>query len=231
MRAAVFFTPAPDSELARLAAAWLGRDAFGGHVARFEHPDRAALVAEPARYGFHATLRAPFELADGVDLDAVARRLTLFCAERPAPVIHRLILAQLDAFLALVPSDTEPNLAELEADVLTAFEPLRAPLDAAGIAKRRPDRLSQRQAEHLHSWGYPYVLDKFRFHMTLTGPLPEGADDVRRELNEHFADVLGRPLPLDGLALFVESTPGASFYVHTFQPFGLPPTHQIEQAP
>ena len=225
MRAAIFYTPAPGSALARLAADWLGRDAFTGHA----HPidaGRAAIVAEPARYGFHATLKAPFRLAEDTDVVAVARHLETFCAERAGPTIGRLTLARLGPFFALVPAEPEPAVATLEADVLRGFEPFRAPLGAAEIAKRRPDRLTPRQLEHLHRWGYPFVLDAFRFHMTLTGPLhgDADADAVARHLRTRFADALDRPLPLDGLALFVEREPGAPFRVHTFQPFGLPPT-------
>ncbi len=230
MRAAIFYTPAPDGALARLAAGWLGRDAFTGAAAS-QDPSHRLLVAEPARYGFHATLKAPFRLAEGTALEGVARQLRSFCAGRAGPTIRRLTLAQLGPFFALVPADPEPGLATLEADALRSFEPYRAPLDAAAIARRRPDRLTPRQLEHLHRWGYPFVLDEFRFHMTLTGPLREGAAAVRRDLEAHFAEVLGRPLPLDGLALFVEPEPGAPFRVHAYHPFGLPPAPQPATVP
>ena len=226
MRAAIFYTPAPGSALAELAAGWLGRDAFTGAAAS-QDPKRVPIVAEPARYGFHATLKAPFRLAVGADIATVAGRLQAFCAERAAPTIRRLTLAQLGPFFALVPAEPEPAkpepaLATLEADALRAFEPYRAPLDAGEIARRRPDRLTLRQLEHLHRWGYPFVLDAFRFHMTLTGSLHEGQQAVRRNLEAHFADVLGRPLTLDGLGLFVEPEPGAPFRVHAYHPFGPP---------
>ncbi len=230
MRLAVFYTPAPGDALARLAADWLGRDAFAGH-ARPADPARDPIVAEPARYGFHATLKAPFRLAVGAEVDAVAGRLETFCAERAGPTIRRLALAQLGSFFALVPADPEPGLASLEADVLRTFEPFRAPLDAAAIARRRPDRLTSRQLEHLHRWGYPFVLDAFRFHMTLTGPLGEGAESVRRDLEAHFTEALDRPLALDGLALFVEPEPGAPFHVHAYHPFASSPTLQPAPVP
>ena len=220
MRAAVYFTPALGSELARLAAAWLGRDAFTGQTTRAADPERDSWVAEPARYGFHATLKAPFRLADGIDVEAVAARLGTFCADRPRPTVGRLVLARLGAFFALVPADVEPTLADLEADILHAFEPFRAPLGAAEIETRRPERLTERQRRSLHRWGYPFVLDEFRFHMTVTGPVPEREDHVARALENHFAAVLGRPLALDGLGLFVEPEPGAPFHVHAFHPFG-----------
>lgn len=220
MRAAVYAAPAPDSTLGRLAAAWLGRDAFTGEPTRGADPERDLLVAEPARYGFHATLRAPFRPKPGIDFDALSSRLEAFCAARHAPVIRTLALAQLGAFYALVPGEPEPALQTLEGEVLDAFEPLRAPLTEAEIARRRPECLSARQREHLDAWGYPFVRDEFRFHMTLTGPVPGAAEEIRHALQAHFAPVLGRPLPLDGLGLFVEPEAGAPFRVHSFHPFG-----------
>ena len=231
MRVAVYATPAPSSDLARLAALWLGRDAFTGEATRAADPARDPIVAEPVRYGFHATLRAPFRLVDGVGRDAVSERLADFCAARPAPVIRRLSLGRLGAFFALVPGDPEPALLALEAAVLDAFEPLRAPISADEIARRRPDRLTERQRAYLHRWGYPFVRDEFRFHMTLTGPVQGPADDIRRDLEARFAGVIGEPWPVDGLGLFVEPEPGAPFRVHAFHAFGPPAAPQPATTP
>ena len=219
MRAAVYATPAPESALNRLAAAWLGRDAFSGRPTRPADPARDALVAEAARYGFHATLRAPFRPRPGVDLGTLVDRLGALCAGHPAPVIGSLALERLGDFFALVPAAPEPALAALEAEVLAAFEPYRAPLTPEDVARRRPERLTERQRAQLDRWGYPFVLRDFRFHMTLTGPVPGPAEALRAELDGHFAALLGRPLPLDGLGLFVEPAPGAPFRVHSFHPF------------
>ncbi len=225
MRAAVYAAPAPDSALGRLAADWLGRDAFTGEATRAADPARDPVVAEAARYGFHATLRAPFRPTAGTDLDALSKRLGDLCATRPVPVIGTLTLARLGAFFALVPDRPEPALQSIEGAVLDAFEAVRAPLTEAEVARRHPDRLSARQRQQLDAWGYPFVREDFRFHMTLTGPVPGPADDLRAALAAHFAPVLGRPLPLDGLGLFVEPAPGAAFRVHSFHPFGSPAAH------
>lgn len=231
MRAAVYATPAPPSELSRLAGIWLGRDAFTGEATRAADATRDPLVAEPARYGFHATLRAPFRPKLDVDLGALTDQLGAFCSARRAPVIRALRLERLGAFFAVVPDGPEPALQALEGQVLDAFEPFRAPLTEAEVTRRRPDRLTARQRGHLDAWGYPFVRDEFRFHMTLTGPIPGPADDLRRDLETHFASVLGRPLPLDGLGLFVEPEPGAPFRVHSFHPFGSPVIHHPAGTP
>lgn len=219
MRAAVYATPAPDSSLARLAADWLGRDAFSGCATRPTDPVRDPIVAAPARYGFHATLRAPFRPKPGVALGVLTDRLAALCEGRDAPVIRVVTLARLGAFFALVPGDPEPTLHALEGEVLDAFEPFRSPLTAREVARREPARLTARQRDHLAAWGYPFVRDDFRFHMTVTGPISRPADDMRRDLGNHFATALGRPLVLDGLGLFVEPEPGAPFRVHHFHSF------------
>ena len=221
MRAAIYYTPAPGSDFARLGATWLGRDAFAERAGVPDAaPDRAELVAEPARYGFHATLRAPFRLRADRHLDELADRLGAFCAARRRPVIGGLVVDRLGPFFALVPAVAEPALADLEADALQTFESFRAPLSEEEVAARHPQRLNPRQLAHLHRWGYPFVLDEFRFHMTLSGAVPDAAVDLRRCLDTHFAAVLRKPLPLDGLGLFVEPEPGAPFRVHAFHPFG-----------
>ena len=63
--------------------------------------------------------------------------------------------------------------------------------------------VTERQASNLDRWGYPYVFDDFRFHMTLTGPLT--ADDRGRALAWLKAEFASRPaahaLVLDRLVI------------------------------
>src|SRR5690606_24575986 len=71
MRYAIYFTPERDHPLTRKAAQWLGRDAFGGETlppssaAPLSAAEVAFQTAAARRYGFHATLKAPFRLAEG----------------------------------------------------------------------------------------------------------------------------------------------------------------------
>jgi len=212
MRVALYFTPPRQAALTRLASEWLGRDAFDPTSTGA----RDSLVAEAARYGFHATMKAPFRLAEGVDLASLDEAVRRFAAEAAAPRIGSLALRSLDGFLALVPQDPEPALDRLAAETVRRFEPFRAETTPDELARRRPDRLAERQRDYLHRFGYPYVFEEFRFHMTLTGRLERlQAEAVERELRDRFAPVIGRPLAVDGLALFVEPEPGSPFHVHT----------------
>ncbi len=219
MRAALYYAPPDGTPLARLAANWLGRDAVTGEATREPDPRLDPLVAEPARYGFHATMKAPFRLAENRKLAGLDESLAAFCAARGAAMIERLALARIGRFFALVPGGPHPDLAALADEAVRAFEPFRAPLDEAEIARRAPERLTPRQRALLGEWGYPHVFDEFRFHMTLTGPVPDGdAAAIEAQLAERFASVVGRPLAVDSLALFVEPEPGAPFRLHSRHP-------------
>lgn len=223
MRAAIYFTPPPDAAVSRLAAEWLGRDAFMGEATRSPEPAIDAFTSEPARYGFHATMKAPFRLAEGRDLAALDAALASFCADKAAPVIGTLALKRIDGFFALVPAAPEPALDALAAETVRVFEPFRAPLSADEIARRRPERLSARQRAHLDSWGYPFVFEDFRFHLTLTGRVTdEMGPDIEAALRTRFAPVLGQPLPIDGLAIFVEPEPSAPFTVYARHDLRIP---------
>ena len=225
VRYALYFTPAQDDPLTVAAARWLGRDPFsGGLTALIEEPPLSAetlreATAEPRRYGFHATLKAPFALRQGVSLAQLTETLAEFAAETPVFSIPPLALGRLGPFFALVPGAPSPPLQDFAADVVRRFEPFRAPLSEADIARRQPERLTPAERENLANWGYPYVFDAFRFHMTLTGALePALAQAIEPILKARFAAFLGEPLAIDGLALFVEPERGAPFTVHTWLP-------------
>ncbi|BDA85654.1 hypothetical protein Sa4125_31960 [Aureimonas sp. SA4125] len=220
MRVAIYFTPPAAAPLARAAGEWLGRDAFHGAATRPADPVIDPLVAGPARYGFHATMRAPFTLAKGFDLAELDESLAGFAAARQAVRLPAIQLARLGRFFALVPSAPSLDLAELEADTVRTFEPFRRAATDAEIAKRRPQDLSERQRTHLRDFGYPFVFEDFRFHMTLTGPVDEAqTETVHALLTDRFAAFEGAALLVDGLALFVEPAPGEPFRVHSLHPF------------
>ena len=219
MRAAIFFTPPAGHPLSRAAGHWLGRNAFDGEPTR---PPDAALderIASPARYGFHATMKAPFRLAEGTDLVDLDAALASFCAANAPVTLEHLILARIGRFFALVPQSPPPALIELESAIVRQFERFRAPLSRAELARREPEHLTERQRENLTAWGYPFVFADFRFHMTLTGPIAEAeAEATQRLLGERFEAFDGEPLTVDGLALFIEPEPGAPFKVHSLHP-------------
>jgi len=220
MRAAIYFTPAKDDPLTLRAAEWLGRDAFDNRATRDPNPFVDAFISEPARYGFHATLKAPFRLADGTTLNDLDSELDAFTQRMQTFYLGTLAVTRLDSFFALTVQTAPPRLLQVEEAVRTTFEPFRAPLTEQEVARRNPERLSERQQANLSRWGYPYVGQDFRFHMTLTNSIVDDdeAAQVEKRLHSLFNPVIETPVVIDALALFVEPRARAPFYVHSCYP-------------
>lgn len=216
-RYAVYFTPAPGA-LAEAMAGWLGWDpARGRACAPPELADLPLPVSEitatPRRYGFHATLKPPFRLASGSspaglrdDFDGLAA--TLVPAE-----LAGLRIARLGGFLALVPEGDGAAVARIAAETVAALDRHRAPAPPEELARRHAAGLTPREEAHLATWGYPYVMDAFRFHMTLTGRLdPAALDAVEAVLAPWLAPLLPRPVTIEALSLMGEDERG-NFHV------------------
>lgn len=222
MRYAIYFSPERSTQMAMLAASWIGRDAATGKPVPQPEleglgSDELAEITGPARrYGFHGTLKAPFQLAEGVSERHLVETMAAFCTDRQRFELAGLKVGEIGGFVALVPDGPSPVLDAFASDVVTAFDDCRAPLSEREIERRNPERLSLAELRNLMRWGYPHVFDCFRFHMTLTSHLPE--HDRARVLGaarEHFAPVTGQAIAFDALTLFVEPEPGAPFEIHS----------------
>lgn len=189
-RYAIYYTPAPDTALAEFGAEWLGWDsATGQAVVQTPLPsgDVADVTAAPHKYGFHGTIKPPFYLSQGARPEDLLEALHALCATAAPVVLERLVLSRLGAFLALTPEGDAQALGALAARVVEELDGFRAPPDAAELARRRARPLRPEQEANLVRWGYPYVRDQFRFHMTLTGRL---APEMRAVVSDHLASRL-----------------------------------------
>lgn len=216
-RFAVYFVP-PAGPLADFGAAWLGWDvALGQSV---EQPDVAGLdgvTQRPRKYGLHGTLKPPFQLAEGCDLEELTRAV-MELSERCAPArIDALELATLGTFLALTPVGDQTGLAAIAATCVKELDRFRAQASDADLERRRKAGLTTRQEQMLAQWGYPYVMDQFRFHLTLTGPL--AMSDVAHWflVAQTQLPALPRPFPITEIALVAERSADGRFEVlHRF---------------
>ncbi|UDL94893.1 DUF1045 domain-containing protein [Lichenihabitans sp. PAMC28606] len=196
-RYAIYFAPHAGSLLARFGASVLGYDAStGADIEPPDHPlfhDPASLgwTAGPRRYGFHATLKAPFHLVDGRTAAELEQALQEFVRTQ-TPIDITLNLALVGHFLALVLAEPSSAMQDLAAACVRHFDLFREPLSPEDRERRHPDHLTVQQVANLDEWGYPFVLDDFQFHMTLTGPL-EPRD--RAKLEPVLRDLL-RDVPL-----------------------------------
>lgn len=219
-RYALYYAPPVGSAAWQAGSAWLGRCAAQQPLPLLPSLDGIApsvfqhLTAAPRRYGWHATLKAPFRLAEGATETQLLAALRDFCARHHAFVLPPLTVALLGDFLAWVPMLPSPALQALAADCVTQLHPLTAPLSEADLQRRRQARLSPREDALLVQWGYPHVLDCFQFHMSLTGSLAGVAAAVVDTLHAAAQDWLAphsAGLCFDAVSLFVEPTPGADF--------------------
>ncbi|MFL6661821.1 MAG: DUF1045 domain-containing protein [Rhizobacter sp.] len=213
-RHAVYWAPAPEHPLWDAGCRWLGRDPARPDAPL---PPRDG-VDEPRRYGFHATLKPPMALREGATdeaflaaVDALAARLSRFA-------MPPLQVAWLGDFIALRPLpriDASHPLRRLADVCVSELDAWRAP-PAEDDLRRRIDkgRLDPSQQALLRRWGYPHVFEHWRFHMSLTGSLPDDAalrDRWFTEATRHFAPALAVPLEADAVCVFTEPAPGAPF--------------------
>lgn len=218
-RFAIYYAPKPGG-FADAAAAWLGWDVQWGQAApqpKIALPRPLAdITAEPRKYGFHGTIKPPFRLAVGAtpqDLAAAVARLALTL--KPVQM-NGLQIVNLEGFLALIPIGDTTQLEAFAAEVVRSLDPFRAPLSDAEIARRRPDRLTPRQRDLLAVFGYPYVMEEFRFHLTLSGPLGAEQAAVAQAAAVHFAGLIPRPFDLSDLCLFGEDGSGRFHLLERF---------------
>ena len=219
-RYAVFYAPDRASDLAQRAASWLGWDVHAGGAAAqpvIDGLDLAEATATPRKYGFHGTLKPPFRLAEGTDAAGLSAGLEAFAAQTAPVRLDGIEVSALGRFVALTPTGDTAALSTLAGAVVAGFEPFRAPLTEAEIAKRNPDKLSARQRASLDRWGYPHVFEDFRFHLTLSGPrTPDQISPLVAAARAHFGTVIDGPLTLDALTLFGERPDGMFEVVHRY---------------
>lgn len=224
-RYALYAAPAPDDQLWHLGSAAIGYDAAEGadiafpQGAPFDRPDWRTLTEEPRRYGFHGTLKAPFTLAEGIEESDFLEAVALFAARRAVVAVPALDVALIGGFVALVPAQASAPLSALATDCVRDLDAFRAPLSAADRERRLKSPLTGRQIAQLDAWGYPYIFEDFRFHMTLTGSLPQEDRVPVREALAAAWEAHRAPFRLDGLSVFRQEEREGRFAVIARFPF------------
>ncbi|WP_298365326.1 DUF1045 domain-containing protein [uncultured Bradyrhizobium sp.] len=216
-RYAIYYAPSPDSVLHHFGSTLLGYDAVSGDDLPFPGgvaPDWREVTEDPRKYGFHATLKAPTALANGRSESELLDACAAFAGRaRRIPVIEPVV-DSISGFIAVIPASRSDDLQQLAADCVTAFDTFRAPLTPQDRARRKPEQLTERQRDYLDRWGYPYVMEEFRFHMTLTGRLSdERRGPIMARLRERFAAIELARLAIDRIALFKQADSASRFRI------------------
>jgi len=220
-RYAIYFVPAPESALYQYGSAVLGYDCYTGETTDFpdefktDAPHWRELTEEPRRYGFHATLKAPFHLAPSRSEAQLIGALRDFAGLAHAVRPIEPSVEPIGGFIAIVPREPERSIDSLAASCTMMLDAYRAPMSAQERARRVTSGLSASQTQNLDRWGYPYVLAEFRFHMTLAGKIaPHHRDAILKLLRDcsHRMST-ERSISVDRLALVKQDSSASRFRV------------------
>ncbi len=217
-RYAVYYAPRGNSDLGKFGNHWLGRDPESGRL--LPRPNVNSLTVQhvqqltrsPSRYGFHGTLKPPFQLHDGFEIDELDQALVKLAASLSRCETGPLKLKRIGRFLALCPTEDQSTLSVLAENCVRKLDRFRQPANTADMEKRRANGLSERQDRYLVEWGYPYVFDEFRFHLTLSNVLdPEKLKILEDRLSGLVRDICRAPFVIDQICLFGDPGNGAPF--------------------
>ena len=234
-RYALYFAPASSTAWWQAGCRWLGRDPMGNTTegrpavssdASWNAAPYPSLTRGARHYGFHATLKAPFQLAPGFSVAHLIEMAQAFAAHQRTLTLAQPSIGMLGNFLALQGGATQPDINALAMRCVRYFDLLRAPLSVEELIRRRSAGLTARQDALLQRWGYPYTDDAFRFHMTLSDRLDQvdaaQSASLRATAAAHFASAIALPLQIDNLSLWREAQSVAPFELLQRFAFGNP---------
>ncbi|MBS7789516.1 DUF1045 domain-containing protein [Roseococcus sp. SDR] len=213
MRVAVYWAPELDDPLHAAGSAWLGRDAeTAARVPQPAIPGLADITSDPRGYGLHATLKPPFRLATSYQAFlADALRWAAGIAPFQLPPLS---VQDLKGFLALREITPCPALHALADSAVASLDQHRAPPSEEELARRRKAKLTPAHEALLARWGYPYVMEEWQFHVTLTHRLPpEEAARIRPLAEAHFAGLVEQPREVGTVCIFTQAAPGQPFLI------------------
>ena len=223
-RYALYLAPPPESDLWRFGCDVIGRDALTGRSVDGFAPEGhdvetwRKLTSEPRRYGFHATVKAPFRLRADLDLVDLMDRVAAF-ARRCSPFdAGELDVGQMKTgdgrgFVVLRPKGAANEFRLFEEKAVRALDDFRAPRTTAERRRRNVARLTPRQRYYLEAWGYPYVIDEFRPHFTLTNAIRDPGPAAKALEWEFRLQVASPALRVDALTLFGERESDSVFEI------------------
>jgi hypothetical protein len=179
------------------------------------------LTALPRHYGFHATLVPPLVLRQDCQAEDFLDHVRAVAESVHPFELPPLSVREVGNFIAMVPAGQEA-VAALAETCLRALRPLGEPPSLAEIEKRRARGLTPVQGRLLADWGYPYVLQEYLFHFTLTGPVRDKAR--RRALRRRIADFT-EPLRekthhVHDICVFCQESREAPFFLTHTAPLG-----------
>jgi len=222
-RFAIYYAPEKESDLYQLGKEWLARGLRSN--LQLELPKIQGLsvaqildvIRPAARYGFHGTLKPPFELISTDQQDDLINDLETFVSTEKPFSLPPLKLKQIGHFLALTPVGDTSNLNHLATRIVRFFDSYRRPETEAKMNQRRRSGLTSLQELYLTTWGYPYVMDEFKFHLTLTGPLKDKYSQriILKELSKRVSQLSLEEIRINNICLFIQDGKNEPFNLHS----------------
>jgi hypothetical protein len=210
-RYAIYYIP--DLPLFQIGSDWLGWNSLTGQETTLS-ANHHRITDRPRKYGFHATMKPPFSLASNSTQGELQDAFQAFCATVSPATGGTLKISRLGRFLAMTQDVQSNDVTDLAASTVSHFDKFRAPLSDNDIQKRRQRRLTPEQDALMLRWGYPYVMQEFKFHMTLTGPLQnDEIVSIEQLANTRLQEFIGQSLNIASLALLGEDRDSGRFHV------------------
>lgn len=227
-RYAVYYAPLAESPLGAFGRSWIGRcaekdvDVEQPRVDGVKPAELFELTRSPRHYGVHATLVAPFELDGGVSPDDVRREIAKVVNGYAPFVLSNLSVVAIGSFLAIVPKD-QSVVESLAESLLKSLHRLRKPPTLAELERYRTRGLSPAQERLLARWGYPYVLDEYKFHITLTNSVVDKTLRKRlmKVLSQKTEKLLREVHPVGDVCIFRQPERIAPFVLEERIGFGV----------
>jgi hypothetical protein len=222
-RYAIYYAPEEGSPLDLFGQAWLGRDTRTGK--RIRQPEvegvfsqeLQTIVSPAALYGFHGTLKPPFFLSDPEMKKTLIKDIKAFAAKEMPFYLPRLVVARIGRFLVLEPERSNNQINSLAERCVQHFDSYRQPLDSKELKTKYFLGLNSNQKQNFLNWGYPYVMDEFRFHLTLTGRIIDIhlSDHLIREIQKQLTGIDLNNIKVSSICLFIQPNKKQPFYLHS----------------
>ncbi|XPV75499.1 MAG: DUF1045 domain-containing protein [Desulfovibrio sp.] len=227
-RYAIYFAPEEGSALAELGEFWLGRNndlTAPPQVPELDGLDPAVwqeLTEVPRLYGFHATLKPPFNLESRYSREYLVAYAMSFAASVGPITLPKLKLVRKGKFFALVPDGDFDAVRKLSDRCVQEFDEFRSPQSLEDEERRRKAGLTPNQTKMLEKWGYPYVFEEFEFHMTLTNAIEdqELADQLEKILTPLVEKACEAPIVVKEICLFYQEGRSVPFKLIERLPLG-----------
>jgi hypothetical protein len=205
-RYAIYYAPEPGSPLDVFGRTWFDEKNNGNAAAIAKlNPKRLAELSEGSRrYGFHGTLKPPFGLNPSASVESLLNAARVFARTLSPVEIPPLELAIIGKFIAFTPTAQSAALEKLSAACVRAFEAYRVPLTEEQLESYKLNRLTVHQEQMLAHWGYPYVMEEFRFHISVTDRIddPHEREEIIDALEKVAKPILGKPVVVRHLTVF-----------------------------